>query len=123
GERKPVLVSEGDSWFQFPFLIEDVIDQLDPDFLIWSLDAAGDTSDNMVNRHPEYMQGLNKQKANNVAGFLFSGAGNDVIGEDLRGEPVLGKLLKQHTPGKGATWHVDHAHLASILSTLQEDYA
>lgn len=123
GERKPVLVSEGDSWFQFPFLIEDVIDQLDPDFLIWSLDAAGDTSDNMVNRHPEYMQGLNKQKANNVAGFLFSGAGNDVIGEDLLGEPVLGKLLKQHTPGKDATWHVDHAQLASILSTLQEDYA
>src|SRR5262245_55935836 len=26
GEDLPVLVSEGDSWFQFPFLITDVID-------------------------------------------------------------------------------------------------
>jgi hypothetical protein len=123
GERKPVLVSEGDSWFQFPFLIDDVIDQLEADFLIWSLDAAGDTSDNMVNRNPEYMQGLIKQKANGVAGFLFSAAGNDVIGEDLLGEPVLGRLLKQHQPGKDAAWHIDNAQLAAILTTLQEDYA
>lgn len=123
GEKKPVLVSEGDSWFQFPFLIDDVIDQLDPDFLIWSLDAAGDTSDNMVNRNPEYMQALVKQKANRVAGFLFSAAGNDVIGEDLLGEPVLGRLLKQHSPGKDAAWHIDSAQLATILTTLQEDYA
>ena len=123
GERKPVLVSEGNSWFQFPFLIEDVIDKLDPDFLIWSLDAAGDTSDNMVNRRPEYMKELIKQKPNKVAGFLFSGAGNDVIGENLLGEPVLGKLLKRHTPGKDAAWHVDNAQLATILSMLAEDYA
>lgn len=122
-ERKPVLVSEGDSWFQFPFLIEDVIDQLNTDFLIWSLDAAGDTCDNMVNRNPEYMQGLVKQKRNHVAGFLFSAAGNDVIGEDLLGQPVLGRLLKQHQPGKDAAWHVDNAQLATILSTLSESYA
>ncbi|WP_077068101.1 hypothetical protein [Ensifer aridi] len=123
GERKPVLVSEGDSWFQFPFLIDDVVDQLESDFLIWSLDAAGDTCDNMVNRNPEYMQALVKQKANNVRGFLFSAAGNDVIGEDLLGQPVLGRLLKRHSPGKDAAWHVDSAQLATILSTLEEAYA
>ena len=33
GVRKPVLVSEGDSWFQFPFLIDDVVDHLNKDFL------------------------------------------------------------------------------------------
>ena len=48
GERLPVLVSEGDSWFQFPFLIDDVVDCLGADHLIWSLDAAGDTAENMV---------------------------------------------------------------------------
>jgi len=122
GENKPVLVSEGDSWFQFPFLIDDVIDQLAPDFLVWSLDAAGDTSDNMVNRHPEFMKGLELQKANGVAGFLFSGAGNDVIGEDLLGKPVLGSLLKQHQPGKDAVSHIDQAKYASILATLRNDY-
>lgn len=122
GATKPVLVSEGDSWFQFPFLIEDVIDHLGNDFLIWSLDAAGDTAENMVNREPEYMRGLAEQKANHVAGFLFSAAGNDVIGEDEQGKPVLSSLLKQHTPGKDAAWHVDSAALAAVLTRLERDY-
>ena len=122
GVKKPVLVSEGDSWFQFPFLIEDVIDQLDTDFLIWSIDAAGDTCDNMVNRNPEYLQALEDQKKNKVAGFLFSAAGNDVIGEDLQGEPVLGKLLKKHEAGKDAAWHIDQAQLSTILTNLEKDY-
>lgn len=122
GEKLPVLVSEGDSWFQFPFLIDDVIDQLEPDFLIWSLDAAGDTADNMVNRQPEYKAGLDRQKANGVQAFLFSGAGNDVIGEDLDGKPVLGRLLRPYSPGKDAAWHVDKAALASVLTRLERDY-
>lgn len=122
GVKKPVLVSEGDSWQQFPFLIEDVIDHLNPDFLIWSLDAAGDTADNMVNRSPEYMKALVQQKANNVAGFLFSGAGNDVIGEDLLGNPVLATLVKNFQPGKDAAWHVDKAKLAGVLAQLEKDY-
>lgn len=122
GETRPVLVSEGDSWFQFPFLIDDVIDQLEPDYLVWSLDAAGDTADNMVNRQPEYKAGLDRQKANGVQAFLFSGAGNDVIGEDLDGRPVLGKLLKAHSPGKDAAWHVNKAALAAVLTRLERDY-
>ncbi|TAV87168.1 hypothetical protein ELI24_28910 (plasmid) [Rhizobium ruizarguesonis] len=122
GIRKPVLVSEGDSWHQFPFLIDDVIDHLNPDFLIWSLDAAGDTADNMVNRNPEYMRALVQHKANKVKGFLFSGAGNDVIGEDLLGNPVLATLVKQFQAGKDAAWHVDKAKLANVLTQLEKDY-
>lgn len=122
GVKKPVLVSEGDSWFQFPFLIEDVIDHLGSDFLIWSLDAAGDTADNMVNRQAEYMAGLQRQKARGVSGFLFSAAGNDVIGEDLLGNPVLSGLLKTYTPGKDAAWHVDKGALAAVLTRLETDY-
>jgi hypothetical protein len=122
GVKKPVLVSEGDSWFQFPFLIDDVIDHLGKDFLIWSLDAAGDTADNMVNRNPEYKAGLDAQKGNNVAGFLFSGAGNDVIGEDLLGNPVLSTLIKPFKSGKDAAWHIDQGQLSAVLSRLDTDY-
>jgi hypothetical protein len=88
GVQRPVLVSEGDSWFQFPFLIDDIIDHPNEHYLIWSLDAAGDTADNMVNRQPEYQAALEGQKTNHVAGFLFSGAGNVVIGEDLQGKRI-----------------------------------
>lgn len=122
GAGKPVLVSEGDSWFQFPFLIDDVIDHLEQDFLVWSLDAAGDTSDNMVNRQPEYRAGLDRQKVNNVAGFLFSAAGNDVIGEDLLGVPVLGNLLKDFDATRDASGHIDQGQLAAILTRLEADY-
>src|SRR5690606_14215458 len=45
----PVIVAEGDSWFQFPLLLKDVIDHLlDRGRLVSSLDEAGDTLDNMV---------------------------------------------------------------------------
>ena len=121
GERLPVLVSEGDSWFQFPFLIEDVIDCLGPDHLIWSLDAAGDTAENMVRRNPEYLAGLRAHQ-DEVAAFLFSAAGNDVIGEDEFGEPVLKSLVKSFTAGKDAAWHVNQAHLAEVLLFLEGAY-
>lgn len=100
GERLLCLVSEGDSWFQFPFIIEDIIDHLGRDYLVWSLDAAGDTAENMVNRRPEYLHALlARQQDGPVAAFLFSAAGNDVIGEDELGVPVLSALLKEHVPG------------------------
>jgi hypothetical protein len=59
-DRRIVLVSEGDSWFQFPIFLDDVIDQLFSDFNIWSVDAAGDTLQNMVLDSAEYMQALRK---------------------------------------------------------------
>ena len=42
------VISEGDSWFQYPFLLEDVIDQLFEDYAILSFGAAGDVLSNMV---------------------------------------------------------------------------
>ena len=94
GDRAPVLVTEGDSWFQFPFLIDDVIDHLDQDHLIWSTGAAGDTAQNMVFGRPEYLEALDQQ-AERVSAFLFSAAGNDVLGEGADGRPVLEKLVRQ----------------------------
>lgn len=122
GVRKPVLVSDGDSYCQFPFLIGDIVDHLGKKYLIWSLDAAGDRLDDMVNRRPEYMDGLRRQKTNNVRGFIFSAAGNDVIGEDMLGQPVLGSLLKPFNSGKGAAWHIDNSEFSAVLSSLRAGY-
>lgn len=123
GEKKPVLVSEGDSWFQFPLLIDDVVDHLNEHYLICSLDAAGDTADNMVKRNPEYMLNLVAQKANGVAGFLFSAAGNDVIGADETGRPALARLLKPYTAGKSAAWHINTSELRKTLAFLEDCYS
>jgi hypothetical protein len=46
--RRLRIVSEGDSWFQYPFLLKDVIDWLSEHYAINSLDAAGDLLSDMV---------------------------------------------------------------------------
>lgn len=121
GDRHPVIVSEGDSWFQFPFLIEDVIDHLEPDYLVWSRGAAGDTAQNMVFTNPEYMEALEEQ-ADLVTAFLFSAAGNDIIGEE-NGEPVLSKLLHRADPSfNTALDHINKAELKRRLDQLENAY-
>lgn len=106
GDRRPVLVSEGDSWFQFPMLLADVVDKLRDDFNIWSVDAAGDTLQNMVHDNAEYMAAL-RRNAGKVRAFLFSGGGNDIVGEDARGEAVIGKILKRFEAGRPAAWYLE----------------
>ncbi|MDX0722650.1 peptidase C14, caspase catalytic subunit p20 [Sinorhizobium medicae] len=73
--KGPIIVSEGDSWFQYPFRLMDVIDQLIKQYAVFSLDAAGDTLSNML-RQAEYMDAIENTGASI---FLFSGGGNDVV--------------------------------------------
>lgn len=121
-EALPVLVSEGDSWFQFPFLITDVIDHLGSDYLVWSLDAAGDTARNMVELNPEYLGALRRFKGQ-VQAFLFSAAGNDVIGEDSAGNSSLLGILRPHWPGSTAEDLIDGEVLDRILADLTRAYS
>jgi len=126
GNNRPVLVAEGDSWFQFPILIDDVIDQLWPDYLVWCVSAAGDTAQNMVFGQAgdgmcEYMDALREQK-DRVKAFLFSGAGNDIIGADSNGVPVLSGILKQHIPGGTPAEHIDFAKFSEKLAFLKGAY-
>ncbi|MCE5245082.1 MAG: caspase family protein [Syntrophobacteraceae bacterium] len=73
----PVIVSEGDSWFQYPILLDDTIDHLyDHGLAIRSLDAAGDTLENMLAEH-EYMDAILETGASI---FLLSAGGNDALG-------------------------------------------
>lgn len=130
GDRRPVLVAEGDSWFQFPVFIDETITQLGRNYLISCVSAAGDTARNMVfgdigaNRR-EYMQELNRNAAR-VHAFLFSAAGNDIIGEDEDlgdGTPVLRKILRN--PGNGTTDPTDYINgdeLARRLDALHKAY-
>lgn len=121
GDTAPVLVSEGDSWFQFPFLIDDVIDHLGRDHLIWSIGAAGDTARNMVFEQPEYLAALEAQ-AGRVQAFLFSAAGNDVIGEDRDGRPMLARLIRSATGHEPASALIDQPALIGQLEEIRRAY-
>lgn len=126
GEKRATIVTEGDSWFQFPLLIDDVVDYLEEDYAVCCLSAAGDTAQNMVfgtegHGKREFLSALRQQK-DRVRAFVFSGAGNDIIGEDENGVPVLTSILKNFQPGKSAADHVNFAVLGDKLAFLKGAY-
>ena len=126
----PVLVSEGDSWFQFPLLIEDVIDHLSVNYLINSLGAAGDTAENMAAGPlqyggQEYFTALKKQaKTGRLDGFLFSAAGNDVIGEDPKnpGKRMLAVHLKKDGNEADPLTYIKKDQLKQTMNQLKKHY-
>ena len=75
--KGPVIVEEGDSWFQYPVKLWDVIDVLMEKYAVLSLSAGGDTLENMV-RRSEYRKALSDTRASIL---LLSGGGNDLVAD------------------------------------------
>jgi len=71
----PKIVSEGDSWFQYPLLLKDTIDQISDRYAVYSLGAAGDLLERMADRQ-EYLRAIEETGATIL---LFSGGGNDLV--------------------------------------------
>lgn len=91
----PVIVSEGDSWFSFPIHFN-VIDHLDEmarhRFSLLRLEEDGETALRIVGgRQKAQLAAYLKRYPVNA--LLFSGGGNDIVGQDLL------PLLKQRQPG------------------------
>jgi len=85
------VIAEGDSWFQYPKILWDVIDKLGErdDLAIRCFSAAGDVLSNMV-AHPQFVEAIRSEKPKY---FLLSGGGNDLVdGQGLR------LLLKKYDP-------------------------
>lgn len=78
------IVSEGDSWFQHP-LVLDIIDHLHRVYNIYCVAAAGDTLRNYFSNKKSngeyFMDAIDKH---NPAFFLVSGGGNDILGSQFR---------------------------------------
>ncbi|MGD1882057.1 MAG: D-Ala-D-Ala carboxypeptidase family metallohydrolase [Paracoccaceae bacterium] len=75
GYDGPIIVSEGDSWFQYPLLLKDTIDHLSEDYAVYSLGAAGDLLQRMADKQ-EYVGALQDTGAQLL---LLSGGGNDLV--------------------------------------------
>ena len=70
------IVSEGDSWFQYPLLLDDVIDHLFNRYAILSFGAAGDLLSDMV-RQDEVERAIAAEHAH---ALVISAGGNDLLG-------------------------------------------
>jgi hypothetical protein len=125
-ERK-VVVSEGDSWTQYPILLEDLVDNLKA-FSVYSLDAAGDTLDNMIRRR-EFVWAIKSEKPSS---FLLSAGGNDVVGEtpkpDGNGGWVidpncLAAHLNGYTAGATASQLLKPSYDQQVIARLRAGYS
>ena len=126
GDRSPILLAEGDSWFHFPIFLRDVVVQLSPDHLVWPLGAAGGTLDQMVNgegpgRTPGYLAAL-CEWGDLARAFLFSGGGNDLIGEGPDGASAILSFARRFEPGRSAAWHVDTPEFHRKLALYEATY-
>ncbi|MBY5482241.1 hypothetical protein HFO84_33710 [Rhizobium leguminosarum] len=108
------VVEEGDSWFQYPFLIEDVVDHLFVPWAIYSCSGAGDLLSDMA-RQDEVIAAVVAERPDVV---LLSGGGNDLLGDGR-----LARYLKPHAAGMSAADHVTDAFndlMASIIEIYRD---
>lgn len=113
GYSGPIVVSEGDSWYQYPWFLRDVIDNLMQPYAVNSLGAAGDTLANMI-AHGEYRQAISDHGARF---FLFSASGNDVLGGG-----DLSKLLHTFRPGMELQDVLRGDAVARVLQEVDQGY-
>jgi hypothetical protein len=73
-----VILAEGDSWFNYPIILTDIIDRIsmENDFAIYSLAAGGDWFLSMLSAR-QYIEELSVLHPDV---FLISGGGNDLVG-------------------------------------------
>lgn len=109
------IVEEGDSWHQYPVLLDDIIDQLmeDDDKAILSLGGAGDKLTDILTRN-EYLKAI---EDNQPHVFLLSAGGNDLLGEG-----ALDKVLKQFEEGFEARDVIDHPALETSVDIIIDNY-
>lgn len=85
------IVSEGDSWFQYPILLDDVIDHLSEPFAVYSLGGAGHLLADMIDED-EFTDAVTREHPHV---FLISGGGNDMVGGGK-----LRTMLHPYDPGR-----------------------
>lgn len=110
------ILAEGDSWFQYPVKLDDVIDHISArkDVAVRCFSAAGDVLSNMVAR-PQFLDAIRTEKPKY---FLLSGGGNDLVdGEGLR------LLLKPYDPALKPAQYLNDAYTAfkARISRLYAD--
>ena len=118
---RPVVVSEGDSWFDYPLYLN-IIDRIDDQkrFALKRLEFSGDTVKNMVGYQAPW-RGVESVRevveAERPRFLLFSGGGNDIVGEELEG------AIKPYDSANGAEWHLDTTEWRRLQDCVQKGYA
>jgi len=116
GHSGPLIVDEGDSWFQYPIFNEhltDTIDILSEAYLIKSLSAGGAELADIVERDLYYTV-IESLKADI---FLFSASGNDILGGGN-----VANLLIEYQSGMSVEDIVNRGEVDKVLGVITGHY-
>ena len=106
------LLAEGNSWFLYPILLKDIVDNLSSDHAVYSVAAAGDTLENMLRGTAQLEAKIKEHQFN---GMLLSAGGNDIAGDLLRSYLTINKL-----PPKPASNYLNDQFDAFISRTREK---
>jgi len=103
-----VILAEGDSWFEFPIFVKDIIDWLKKreDYAIYSLAYGGDWLANIMYQG-EYVEGL---PVHDPDVFLISGGGNDIVGGNR-----LTTMLVNPVKNPGDLGHIPNEYIDYVM--------
>jgi hypothetical protein len=118
GDKRAVLLMQGDSWFEYPVFIKDISDQLIDKYNAYSFSAAGDLLERMVSRK-QYLEAYTRLAhiGRRPKAILLSGGGNDLVGDNFKA------LLKKPTgTAKKPLDFVNSAQVDKVMKTLSSHY-
>jgi lysophospholipase L1-like esterase len=112
------IVAEGDSWFQYPFVLTDIVDHLLETFAIRCVSSAGDTlADLLASKDSELLPVIAEEQARIC---ILSVGGNDLIGEGV----LLGRIRDYHPDlNPAAYFNEAFDHALSAFAELLGQYA
>lgn len=84
------ILEVGDSWTQYPIVLQDIVDCVSRDFVVYSLGALGDTVEGIA-LDGEYERAIRDEQPH---ALLLSAGGNDLLGEGR-----LASVLVNHSHG------------------------
>jgi hypothetical protein len=111
------IVSEGDSWFQYPIVRDDIIDHLSGRYAIYSLGRAGDTLATIVDEQDRDIFPALKDCEPHF--FLISGGGNDMVGNGYLAE-LVGDYAADRGPADYAATPAFDAFIERLVSQFRE---
>lgn len=118
----PVVVAEGDSWFDYQHVTEDIIHHLGGRMFgcaIKCLASHGHQLNQMVQKE-EWLDWIRHSPLlDNLEYVLFSGGGNDLLHEDQLRHIALDKAAN---PGKSGAGLVDTGKLNGYLDAIDSQY-
>jgi len=111
------IVSEGDSWFQYPIIRDDIIDHLSERYAIHSLGRAGDTLAKIIEEQDEDI--FPALGACEPHFFLISGGGNDMVGDGYLAE-LVGDYAPEREPADYARTDAFNAFIGRLVQQYRE---